>query len=141
MVTYLVVVVVGAETKTMKQSWRSMTITLLLTAYSMFTPVHINKSFVEQPVDAYDHNIAIYYPSSAAGGGCKTLFFKIGDRSSEFYPDISKVHRTGSYIDEAFGVTQGTDVKMYTVGPEHGHARIWPTVDGKVERNLDSKSP
>jgi len=100
----------------------------------------INKPFVEKPIDADDHNIAIYYPSSA-GGGCKKLFRKIGNRSSEFYPDINEVRRDGSYIYEEFVETQGTDVKMYTVGPEYGHAeaRKSPTVDGKVERNRDGK--
>mmetsp|Transcript_22354 Transcript_22354/g.34107 ORF Transcript_22354/g.34107 Transcript_22354/m.34107 type:complete len:1540 (-) Transcript_22354:14-4633(-) len=102
--------------------------------------VTIHKPFVEKPVDADDHNIAIYYPSSA-GGGCKKLFRKIGDRSSEFYSDINEIRRDGSYIYEEFVETQGTDVKMYTVGPDYGHAeaRKSPAVDGKVERNEDGK--
>jgi inositol hexakisphosphate/diphosphoinositol-pentakisphosphate kinase len=146
--------------------------------------VIINKPFVEKPVDADDHNIAIYYPSSA-GGGCKKLFRKVGDRSSEFYPEINEIRRDGSYIYETFMETQGTDVKvrrhfftggtnhllngsvgllhqlrrfslnsfhyfstnilhlnkMYTVGPDYGHAeaRKSPAVDGKVERNDDGK--
>lgn len=69
--------------------------------------VAIHKPFVEKPVDADDHNIAIYYPTSA-GGGCKKLFRKIGNRSSEFYPDINEVRRDGSYIYEEFVETQGT---------------------------------
>lgn len=51
---------------------------------------------------------------SGAGGGCKKLFRKIGNRSSEFYPDVNEVRRDGSYIYEEFVETQGTDVKMYT---------------------------
>jgi inositol hexakisphosphate/diphosphoinositol-pentakisphosphate kinase len=102
--------------------------------------IAVNKPFVEKPVDADDHNIAIYYPSSA-GGGCKKLFRKIGNRSSEFYPDINEVRRDGSYIYEEFVETQGTDVKMYTVGPEYGHAeaRKSPAMDGKVQRNSEGK--
>jgi hypothetical protein len=50
----------------------------------------------------------------AAGGGCKKLFRKIGNRSSEFYPDLNEVRRDASYIYEEFVETQGTDVKMYT---------------------------
>lgn len=77
----------------------------------------------------------------SAGGGCKKLFRKVGDRSSEFYPEINDIRRDGSYIYEEFIETQGTDVKMYTVGPDYGHAeaRKSPTVDGKVERNEDGK--
>lgn len=91
-------------------------------------------------MNADDHNIAIYYPTSA-GGGCKKLFRKVGNRSSEFYADVNEVRRDGSYIYEQFVETQGTDVKMYTVGPEYGHAeaRKSPTVDGKVERNSEGK--
>jgi inositol-hexakisphosphate/diphosphoinositol-pentakisphosphate 1-kinase len=95
---------------------------------------------VEKPVNAENHNISIYYPTTA-GGGCKKLFRKIGNRSSEFYPDINEVRRDGSYIYEEFVETQGTDVKMYTVGPEYGHAeaRKSPVIDGKVERNSEGK--
>lgn len=81
--------------------------------------VTIHKPFVEKPVNAEDHNIAIYYPTSA-GGGCKKLFRKIGNRSSDFFPEINEVRRDASYIYEEFVETQGTDVKMYTVGPEYG---------------------
>lgn len=69
------------------------------------------------------------------------MFRKIGNRSSEFHPDENEVRRDGSFIYEEFLETQGTDVKMYTVGPDYGHAeaRKSPTVDGKVERDSDGK--
>jgi inositol hexakisphosphate/diphosphoinositol-pentakisphosphate kinase len=73
--------------------------------------VIIHKPFVEKPVNADDHNIAIYYPSSA-GGGCKKLFRKIGNRSSEFYADVNEVRRDGSYIYEQFVETQGTSIAI-----------------------------
>jgi inositol-hexakisphosphate/diphosphoinositol-pentakisphosphate 1-kinase len=74
----------------------------------------------------------------SAGGGSKRLFRKIKDRSSEFYPEVNDVRRQGSYIYEEFLNTQGTDVKVYTVGANYGHAeaRKSPVVDGKVHRSL-----
>lgn len=101
---------------------------------------------------------------AGAGGGCKKLFRKIGNRSSEFYPEINEVRQGGSWyvlrelpsslnatffiscsltpailgrpachrIYEEFVETQGTDVKMYTVGPEYGHAEARCVVNAKL---------
>ncbi|OQV16333.1 Inositol hexakisphosphate and diphosphoinositol-pentakisphosphate kinase [Hypsibius exemplaris] len=98
-----------------------------------------NKPFVEKPVEADDHNIYIYYPISA-GGGSQRLFRKIGSRSS-VYSAESKIRRNGSYIYEEFMPTDGTDVKVYTVGTEYAHAeaRKSPALDGVVERDKDGK--
>jgi len=100
----------------------------------------VSKPFVEKPINAEDHNVCIYYPSSA-GGGVKSLFRKVGDRSSNFDPNNSQVRRDGSYMYEPFMQTQGTDIKVYTVGPAYAHAeaRKSPVVDGVVMRNDDGK--
>nr|XP_023012227.1 inositol hexakisphosphate and diphosphoinositol-pentakisphosphate kinase isoform X4 [Leptinotarsa decemlineata] len=101
--------------------------------------VVFNKPFVEKPVSAEDHNIYIYYPTSA-GGGSQRLFRKIGSRSSVYSPE-SRIRKTGSFIYEDFMPTDGTDVKVYTVGPDYAHAeaRKSPALDGKVERDREGK--
>ncbi len=99
-----------------------------------------------------------YYPRSA-GGGCKHLFRKVGDESSSFHPEQSRVRRDGSYIYEQFMNTEGTDVKVYAsaypklspiscfkcshscrygVGADYAHAeaRKSPVVDGKARKKI-----
>ncbi|XP_052126928.1 inositol hexakisphosphate and diphosphoinositol-pentakisphosphate kinase isoform X14 [Frankliniella occidentalis] len=126
--------------------------------------VVFNKPFVEKPVSAEDHNIYIYYPTSAGGGSqrlfrkpthrkkagdnkscsqqlpCKSNVVVIGSRSSVYSPE-SRVRKTGSFIYEDFMPTDGTDVKVYTVGPDYAHAeaRKSPALDGKVERDSEGK--
>ncbi|XP_063710465.1 inositol hexakisphosphate and diphosphoinositol-pentakisphosphate kinase 2-like isoform X3 [Symsagittifera roscoffensis] len=97
------------------------------------------KPFVEKPMDAEDHNVTIYFQSSA-GGGCQRLFRKIGSVSSTYSSD-STVRKQGSYIYEEFKPTDGCDVKVYAVGSEYAHAeaRKAPGLDGRVERDTNGK--
>ena len=93
----------------------------------------MKKPFVEKPANGEDHNIKIYYPSSA-GGGHKWLFRKIDNICSLFVPFVNKIRRDKSYIYEEFIPTDGFDIKAYTITAEyvHAEARKAPTLDGRV---------
>ncbi|KAK1443372.1 diphosphoinositol pentakisphosphate kinase [Babesia gibsoni] len=108
--------------------------------YIVYNNVRLNKPFIEKAIDSDDHNNWVYYPTNT-GGGCKKLFRKIQDRSSQYCADVHNVRRNGTYIYEEFMSTFGTDIKVYTVGCMFAHAegRKSPTLDGKVNRNKDGK--
>jgi inositol hexakisphosphate/diphosphoinositol-pentakisphosphate kinase len=76
----------------------------------------LEKSYVEKPVSGEDHNVWIYFSKRRGGGGrrlfrkvclnfainaCRTPF-QIGNKSSEFDPNMSTPREEGSYVYEKF---------------------------------------
>ncbi|KAE8145524.1 hypothetical protein BDV25DRAFT_164487 [Aspergillus avenaceus] len=108
----------------------------------------LHKPFVEKPVSAEDHNIYIYFPRTAQTGGGRRLFRKVGNKCSEYDPNlvvprcITEKHTTRSYVYEPLlSADNGEDVKAYAVGPQYCYAvtRKSPAITGTVRRDLSGK--
>ncbi len=103
-----------------------------------------SQPFVEKPVSAEEHDIHIYYPKTAYGGGVTELFRKKqvdGVMRSSIHKEEGSVRRDGSYIYEPFYNTGGTDLKCYAVGVDYVYAegRKAPVVDGFIDIDSSGK--
>ena len=58
--------------------------------------------------DTVQHDMTRHYMTRPASAPA----VQIGDRSSEFYPNVNEIRREGSFVYESFVETQGTDVKV-----------------------------
>ncbi|KNG86710.1 hypothetical protein ANOM_005179 [Aspergillus nomiae NRRL 13137] len=110
----------------------------------------LHKPFVEKPVSAEDHNIYIYFPTTPQGtGGGRRLFRKVGNKCSEYDPDlvvprcITEQGMTSSYVYEPLlNADNGEDVKAYAVGPStvlRGKEVRLPTEVSKEEADAAAK--
>lgn len=93
----------------------------------------LRKPFVEKPTDADDHDVYIYY----ARGGARRLHRKVGNRSSQYLPQVTRPRMGGAFLYEQFHApAMCADVKVYAAGDYfYAEARKAPHIDGFVERD------
>ncbi|RWQ95318.1 hypothetical protein C8Q69DRAFT_402964 [Paecilomyces variotii] len=108
-------------------------------------PLH--KPFVEKPASAEDHNVYIYFPSTAqSDGGGRRLFRKVGNKCSEYDPSLVTprciMEQDNSYVYEPLlNADGGEDVKAYAVGRTYCLAvtRKSPVLSDVVVREADGR--
>lgn len=107
----------------------------------------LHKPFVEKPASAEDHNVYIYFPSTAqSDGGGRRLFRKVGNKCSEYDPSLVTprciMEQDNSYVYEPLlNADGGEDVKAYAVGRTYCLAvtRKSPVLSDVVVREADGR--
>ena len=97
----------------------------------------------EKPVDGgEDHNVWIYYPITAGGGGVKKVLREKGSKSSDLYPDHpANVRRTRPSCTTRGSCRPDEEVLPFNLAKNWQYKTVFSIRLGHVERVADRIDP